>query len=418
MAFIVALQLAATFSTQIIVVRFIGIGVQTDAFSAALTIPAVLSAILIAALQSVWLPRFSAESSNKELWRDNLKVALGQSMLLSGGIFILAVGTMQWWLHYIFPDFSIAQLSSAITLSSILSIASIFNVLSSILVIAFRSQSRFYKIEIIALLGTIFSLIALFYVIPIWGLVGVALITLGRSLIIFIIQMAFLGWPSISVGRGYKSCKTWRLMGPVFAGAIIYKTSPLVDRFWASQSSIGGLTLFNLAQMAVGALAIMLERSICVPIISRFGYYVANRDYKELKSSYRFGVFQITLISILFVFAMILLKDPFIEIIKFILNVNIDDASNIWWLCLLYVGYLHVSASGGLPVAVLYSLNDTKTPFIIGMIGFIASLFIKAFSFILFSLPGLVLATSIYYILNMAFMCWICERGINARNSQ
>lgn len=412
---IVFIQLTATFTTQLIIIRVIGVGAETDSYMAAQAIPAVISAVLMSALQSVWLPRLSASSDNEKQWRKVLSIALGQGVILAIAVIVIIIATINIWINWLFPVFTENQLKHTNIYIVILSISALFTIQSAQLTIALRTKGKFYLAESINAIGIIASLIVVYWAAPLYGLFAIAVIALIRSVIIFSAQMLFIGRVEVSIINGWKHRETWHLMKPIFLGASLYKTSPLVDRYWASQATSGGLTILNLAQTGIAALATILDRSVCVPIITRFGWYIKQNDYKSLLKSYRLGLLNITIISIVYVIVMWIIKEPFVLMLQGVLNISIENATLFWTICLFLVGYMHVAASGTLPVAVFHALGDTQTPVVIAVIGFVLSLIAKSIGFIYNGLIGLVLATSLYYLINLILVSYYCERKIKSR---
>ena len=414
---VVAMQLLATMLTQLLVIRMIGVGLDTDAYIAAQAVPAVLMSIITSALQSVWLPRLAVLSGDIKAWRQEQSIAQGQAGILGGGLFLLAGISMFLWLPLLYPGFSLQQQQTAMNFCLIMLLAAAFNSQSALLTIALRARNRFLAAELTALLGTILSLIAMYFFLPVLGLMAAVWIALARAVLVYIVQLGLANWPPLSFIKGWHYKNTWILIQPLLFGASIYKTSPLVDRYWASLAPVGGITTMSLAQTVMGALGTILERSISIPITPRLARYVAVGDYGGLRSAYRKGVFRITIAVLLLGALLLVLKPFFLESIRFIINIETETASALWLMCCLLLGYLHVIASGILATAAFYAMGNTKTPVKISMTGFIVSIGIKYIGFLLFSLPGLVFATSTYYILNMLIMCFLLEKTINEKIS-
>lgn len=400
---LVALQLVFMIASQLLIVRFSGAGTITDSYIAAQTIPSVIISIITSVLQSVWLPRLSSTSKDATCWMGEQSKALGQAGIVSLGAVLLVIVTMLHWLDFLFPGFTKAQLQITAYFADLLLLASLFNIQSAILTLSLRTKGLFISAEMINLSGVVISLIAIFYALPIWGLVSAAWITVIRSVFVYIFQLKLAKWPCMSFSEGWKLKETWTLMRPLFMGTSIYKFSPLVDRHFASQAPTGSITVFSLAQLAVGALATVIERSICVTITPSFSKYIKNSDYEGLKAIYKKSLWQIAGAVFALGVILILTKPIFLVITSKLLNLEAYFLEKIWVLIILFLGYLYSVASGSILVAVFYALNDTKTPVYIGVIGFSFSLILKFFAFSYFGLYGLVAASSVYLTLNVCF---------------
>lgn len=411
-AIVISMQIIASTLTQFYIIRVIGIGAETDIYIASMAIPTVVAAILITALQNIWLPRLSIYSDNLEAWRSEQAIAQGQGALLGIGIFILLFPTISIWFPLIFPGLSPEQYQTAIKYSFFLMFAVIFNIQSALLVAALRAIDRFMVSELIILIGTLISLVILYFILPKWGFMAVVWLALIRSILVYIVQLYFAKWPSISVRRAFIAKKAWSLLSPLLATRFLVNTSPLVDRYWASQAVSGTLTLLSLAQTAMGALSTILERTICMPVIPIFARKVKKADYIGVRKIYRRTLLQITIIVLIIGLILILSKSLFIMSVSILLNIQSDVASLLWLACVILLGYLYAGASGQIVNPVFYAMENTKTPSKIFLIGFIISLFIKALAFIHFGVIGLFCAISIYYMLNLLLSIVVLELNI------
>lgn len=415
---IVALQLAVGFATQLLIIRLAGLGDLTDSYFAAQTIPSVAISIIVSALQSAWLPRLSILSGDEAKWKKELATALGQAAVAGIGIFIIFVPTIKYWSHYLYPGFNLAQLESTIHFTIVLLIATFFTLQSALLTISLRSKELFIAAESVTLFGNILSLIAIFYSLPIWGVIAAVWITLFKSVLVFICQLKLAGWPSITLSKGLQSRESLKLIKPLLYGNLILKTSPLVDRYWASQAPTGSITLFNIAQTFIISLASIIERSLCTPLITSFSKYIFNKDYIGLKSAYKKGFLRITICIVVLTLLLILLKPVFLSITSKALNLKQSDSLQVWNLLAFSVGYLHAIVTGSLLVAVFYALNDTKKPMYISLFGFIFSLVLKMIGFNYFSLNGLAAASSIYLLINVFFYFYFIEQKLKKIQSE
>lgn len=418
LALFVATQLIATISIQLIVVRNAGIGTETDSFIAAQSIALILASILQAGLQSYWLPKLSANTGHLEAWKLILESAIWQSIILSFIAFGIFGLTASLWIQFVFSAFEPQQLEMTRTFFFIFSASSALNVISYQLTIALRTRESFLPTEALNAITTAALIPIIHHFAKPGDLVYVASILATRSIFIITIQLKLLSWPAIRGRKSEDTIDSWKRMQPVIMGASLYKTLPLVDRSLAALAPPGGLTIFNLAQTGVGALSSILERSLCAPMTARFGRYVTEHHWKQLKNSYRSGVAKITAATGIYLLAMILTKGQFEAFASAMLKVPSTTSEDLWWLCILLAGYLHVAASGTLVVAVIQSLGDTKTPVRIAIIGFLLSLPLKVGGHLIFGIKGIVMGSSIHYIINMVIMTIYCERKLHDASTE
>jgi putative peptidoglycan lipid II flippase len=410
---VVATQLTATIVTQLVIVRIVGVGPDTDAYFAAQAVPSVLSAIIISALQSVWLPRMSLLANNISAWRVEQAGAQGQAFVMGAVVLSLVWLGSVWWQPILFTGLSAQQLQSVYLFAGPLFIAAALNTQSALLTIALRARDRFLVAEVIAMVGTVISLAAIAIALPRWGLVIVPWIAAGRAFVVYIIQLGLAGWPKIGVQAGLADKKTWGLMRPLLMGASIYKTSPLVDRFWASQAPAGGITTLSLAQSAMGALATIIERSICMPIMPSLSRFVAAGDFNGLRLAYRKGVKHVSFVIIILFAGLVAIYPVFEPLTQYLLNLTQESAFKLWLLCMLLIGFTYVSASGIIIAAAFYALGDTSTPPKIGIATFPIGILIKSIGFFAMGIEGLAAGITATYFLMMFSMIFFLEKRIN-----
>ena len=406
---VVSMQLVASLFIQLLVIRVIGVGAETDAYIAAQAVPSVLGAIIITALQSVWLPRFSVLSNDLTAWRLEQAIAQGQAALLGGGLFLLIAFSAPVWLSLLFPGFDHAQQQDALNYSYVLLMSTAFNTQSALLTVALRSRDRFIAAEVIALLGTLFSLVVLYFVLPVWGLLAAVWVTLLRSILVYITQLNLAKWPPISLRKGMLFKETWLLMRPLLFGTSIYKTSPLVDRYWASLAPSGAITILTFAQIIINSLASILTRALGLPLTPSIARLVNESEYIEVRKIYLTLIIKMSFIILFFVSIFLLMKSQIVGLLSQVASIDYETSRELWLLTILLFGHLFAAVTGAVLVSVFYALNNTRTPVVIGIVGFLFGLFLKWFLFTSYSLTGLAIATSTYFIFNIVLFLIVLE---------
>lgn len=417
LGFIALLQLIVGLLIQLSVLRAIGAGSDTDAFVAAQALPLVLFAILSVSMQSVWQPRLALESKVVENWLHAQSEALGQAFILVGGIILFAGITSGLWIPLLYPGLDISQASLVSHMTLPLLLAAALNCQSAILTVALRAVDQFATAEVVNLIASAVALAAIILLVPHEGVRAAAWILCARAVVVFGTLYLYAGRPRVDPRLGLASHAIWQQLRPLLVGSSFYKTAPLVDRYWGSQAEAGGLTTFSLAQTGMGAAATVLERSICMPLIPQLARLVDSKDMVSLRRTYRNCVFRVHLATGCALLGLLVLLPVWNQLLAILLKLEPTLANQLWWLCIFLLGYMHVAASGGVVVAAFYAFGNTRTPVKVGIIGFVIGIILKSIGFIFLGLPGLALATSIYYIGNMSAMCYLLEGEINARVS-
>lgn len=414
---IALLQLVVGLLIQISVLRAVGAGSETDAFIAAQALPLVLFSILSISIQSVWQPPLALTGGSLDKWLSLQGEALGQALVLVGGITLFAHVTHSFWIPLLYPGLDETQVLLASYMTLPLLLAAALNSQSVIFTAALRSVDRFAIAEVVNLSASVIALVVMIVMVPIEGIKVAAWILCARATIAFGVLYICAGRPRIDIQRGLASHAVWRQLKPLLFGSSYYKSAPLVDRYWCSQAGTGGLTTFSLAQTGMGAAATVLERSICMPLMPKLARFVESQDMVGLRHTYRSSIFRIHMAAGAALMALITLYPIWERLLAVGLNMETALAHQLWWLCILLLGYMHVAASGGIVTASFYAFGDMRTPVKVGIITFSISIVLKSAGFVLLGLPGLAVATSIFYVGNMAIMCYLLEKKINARSS-
>lgn len=407
---IAVLQLAAALALQLIVLVTIGPGRETDAFVAAQSVPLVLFSIMSVSLLSIWQPRLAVLADSPTAWLKTQRAAQTQVLIVFGGISSLAALTCAWWLPLIFPAFTAAQIAMAAKLSWLFLLAGVFGGHASVYIAAQRARGRFVGADLTSLVWSLLGAAAAAALVPSYGVEAAAWISLLRAAATAASLCLASGrvLPSLRLAAG--SDMMWPRLRPLLAGSALYKTSPLVDRYWASQSGPGGLTVYNLALLAIAAIATVLERSLVGPFSIRAAMLVEAADYAALRPLYRRLLLQITLVTAAVAAVIVALYPVWAAAFMRFMGIPTALSIDLWLISLLLLGYLHVTASGSVCTAVFYAHGDTKTPVIVGIVGFAVGLVLKSFGFLIAGLPGLAAGSSIMFLINLALFSLALRR--------
>lgn len=408
-----ATQLLAGLALQLLILRIIGAGALTDAFVAAQTVPVVISALLGMLLQAIWQPRLSVAAKDAVTWRIEQGIAHGQILLCAPVVSISALLSAPLWLPRLFSEFSPDQLALVQRMSVPLFLAAVVNVQIAMLLTAQRARGAFYRSEFYSLIGTLLALILLAERLPHMGIESAAWISLLRSLLVAAALYLLADSPRPMLLDARHAKGIWGPMRSMMTGAALQKSNPLVERYWSAQAASPGVTLLNLAQAAIAALASVLERAICAPTTPRIARAIAAHDHRLALSLYRYGILQVMSLVAASALALVLLHPLWDNLLAQLLKLDKAHATQVWWFCLLLPGYLLTGAAGPIAVAVFYSLGDTRTPARVSTVGFFAGVVLKSTGFLWEGLPGLAAAISLGHLLNLATLCILVERTLH-----
>lgn len=413
LATLVSLQITSALGAQLFIVRHFGAGSTTDAYVASQTIPLLLSSIVTVSLQNVWQPRIS-QASNAQTARDELGKAQGQALVLLGACTILAWTTMHWWSSVLFPGIPEDEMALVYLLTPILLISSIFNCYASLNVTALRARDRFLFPEVIVACTEVCALAALLHLLPKYGIATVAVVSLSKTILLSLVFHAATGRPSVNFSAGLREKNSLAALLPLLAGSSIYKTSPIVDRYWSSQASSGSMTLFYLAQSSFGAIARVVDRSLCQPETPGIARLWRSRSTSQILQIYRKCILKVAFVAILLAVGLAVGRPLIIAGLSLALTLQEDSASQLWWISLFLTVYVFASSAGSIVVGTFYAIGDTKTPVSLGLISFILGVAIKSACFLIAGIEGLAAGLSIYYLFSLLLSCGALEKKLRS----
>jgi putative peptidoglycan lipid II flippase len=396
-----ALQLAAGLCAQLIVLRIVGIGWQTDVYVAAQAVPTIITAVVAASLQNLWLPRFSRAADNVSTWRAELGIAQGQTLKVMLALVLPLWATSSLWAQLVFPGFSGQQRELLVQVGALLFAAAGFNALVGILTAALRSRERFVLPEALSLIASLAALAGIAVFVPHFGVLAAAWLAVARSFIVLAVLLAAIRCPPFRFRASEQSCEVARQIRPLIGGGVFIKSSPLVDRYWGSQGSVGDITMLSLAQLAMNAMATIMERALLAQALPSFAKRLKDGGPAELRRAYH-ACLRKTLIAVIAIAIVLLAMRPiWASVCVHLLKMTPDAALEFWLICLVLLPTLYVAIAASAAVTVFYTFGETRVPTLIGVFGFAVSLLIKGVLFHTFGIIGIAFGASVYMLMNM-----------------
>lgn len=411
LASLAATQLLAQLVLQLIILRLVGAGVASDAYVAALTMPMMLGAVFTLSLQNVWQPRLAVLAANQGEWRDAQAVAQGQVLILFVTVVAITSLTADLWVGALFPGFSPQQVELTSHMTRIMLVGALFNAHGALFTTAQRARDRFISAEIVPIVGSLAAIAAVALTLENVGIEATAWISLLRSLLVAAALWVLAELPRINIRGGWSS-DMWSKLYPLLAGSSLIKTGPLIDRFWVSHVPAGGVTVYNLVQTGMQALASVIDRALVVSAAPRLARLAHAKNYVGMRTLYRRCIWHATLIVLAIPLLLLALRPLWSTLVVDFLRVPATLADQMWLMCFLLLGYLYVAGCGSISVAAFYALGDTRTPMKMSVVSFIGGAVIKSVAFVYWGMPGLAAATSIYYLFNMGAVSFLFERRI------
>ena len=409
-----ALQLLAGFATQLVVLATLGVGAGTDNWVAAQTVPMIVFSIASVAFQGAWQSQLAVEAGNASAWQAAQQRAHGQLLLVALPVLALLGATAELWARQVFPGFSTQQVASTSDMTRVLLVATWMNCHGALLTTALRSREQFVQGELVSAGGAVLMLAFMPWVVRGHGVEGAALLMLLRAAVVTLCLFRLAGMPWPALTAAWRDKRQWSQLRPLLFGSSLYKTGPIVDRYWTSLAPAGGMTAFNFVQMGMGALASVLERALCMPAHPRLARLAAQGDLDGMRALYRQRIRWVLLLALGIAMLLLLLQPVWPTLAAPLLKLPDAGLMQTWWMCVLLLAYLVPAACGSVVVSSFYALGDTRTPVRIGTLGFVLSIALKSAGFLYAGLLGMAAAISAHYVLNMLAMWALLERRLRS----
>jgi putative peptidoglycan lipid II flippase len=396
------------FLFQGLILAEFGPGTETDALFAALAFPQLILAIANSSMMHVLVPFFSGES-DMVVRRNAYSIVL----LLIGAFASFAALlhlTAHLWVPWLVIGFAPSAKSLTVSLARIQLLGMVFAVISSVLLSVCHARHKFIRAELAPFLATTAALLGLDWAMQNYGIEGAAWLYSARSILLFLILLPALGrplWPAFHLVRD-----VWKSLKLLLASSSYYKSDQLVDRFFTSLVSAGGLSVFYFAQQAHAAGNSIIGKAIAAPMVPALSTYWKTADYLNFYKLYRKRLLLITGVA-LTCYLVLLLFGEFL--LQPLMDFKRIDASNLQqlWLSLALLGGMLVGGSAGLVLAeAFFAKGDTRTPAYTLAGSFTLGIALKSIGFIGFGMPGLAVATSGYFLIYPIILYILLERSL------
>lgn len=396
-----------------------GVGKIADAYTAASKVPEfVFDLLVLGAIASSFIPIFlSFMENNKERegW-EFVNNILNLLVVFTAALSIICAIFAPFITRLIAPGFigDASQMSQTVLLMRILFITPAIFGASSVMGGILRSFRRFLIYAIAPLLYNIGIIIGIIFFSKFWGIMGTAVGAVLGSIMHLSIQ--FLG--ALSSGFRYKMSFKYgpgvkrlsKLMIPHIMGIAANQINVLIFVFIASRLASGDVFLFNSVEMIhrlpIGIFAISLSIA-AFPTLASFGAKKEWDNFIETFSATASQALFWIIPSSAIIYALR------IQIVRVILG-----SKGVSWATTISagqtLGYLCAGmfAAGLLPLLArtFYSLQDTITPFLTGLLSSLISVAAGFYLAQKMGVSGLGLAFSAASIANIAILLIILKK--------
>lgn len=398
------------FGREIVLSYLYGATSISDAYLIALTIPSVIFSFIATGLSAAFIPMYSKILQNDGASESNRFTSNLINILLVLSTVVIVIGLLftEQIVRVFATGFEGETLSLAIRLTKISLLAVYFSGIVSVLT-GFLQVKGNYNIP--ALIGMPLNLIIILTLF-ISQYTSVSVLAMGYVLAIAS-QVLFMLPFMISNNFKYKFMIDFkdehvinmtRIIMPLILSVSVNQINVLVDRTIASQVAVGGISALNFANRLNGFVQGIFVVSIVTALYPLISKLAAENNMQGLKKSLAEAITAINILVIPATIGFVVFAKPIVSML-FGRGAFDDVAVNMTSSALLFysIGMIGFGLCDILTRA-FYSLQDTKTPMIYGIIGVIINIGLNLILSSFMGIGGLALATSISAIVTTVLL--------------
>ena len=391
-AALAALNMILGFVFQWLPVLRLGVGASTDAFLFSAIVPQIVLAIGALGLTVVLTPVLAVadpESFRTSAWTCAHGVFLG-AVVVNGLLFVFA----PVWVPWVVPGFQAPTQDLATSLVRVQLIATVLTAVLAVTWAACYAREQFLWVETAGVIASAAGLLVLWGTIDRLGVLGAVWALVARSAVQVALLVPALGRFTPPVWRAPQVQQVWRRLLPVARGSIWYKSDPLVERFFASFSAPGQLSLFHLASQCYAAGTQIVTKALINPVGPALARAAAGSRWTEFSQSSRRRLLEILTLTVAVSIGVALIAEPLGRLILGSRTAS-TDVSTFAMLMVVLGGMLIGGACGQMSASSFVAYGDTRTPTAVGVAVFTIGVPLKALLLWQFGIAGLAAATSI-----------------------
>lgn len=416
---------ALSFATQMASAALFGAGAGMDAFFAASTVPQYIISVLLGSLGMVFVPVFIDylnSGREDEAWQVASSV-INLSLLGLGVLVIIGVLFPKAILSIIAPGLSEASRLQAAQIAVIIWPSVLATGVILLVTGIYQSQSRFGWPASVPVIGSFVTLGLMLILANRFGIIGFAIAnTFGIAL------QAGLLLPLILKRGRYRPILSWghpgvwqvlRLLLPLVLANVVAKSTPLVDRFLASNMPEGSISHLGYAFRIFGVLSLLISTGIATVIFPRMVTNAVSVELPSLRRTMSAGmrVMWLAIAPAITIGAALAL--PLVMVVFRRGQFNTTDAVVVAGLFQVYLLALPPACLGNVTGRGFYALKDTRTIAVLGSIESAAYVLYTTVLAKVFGIIGLVFGYVIFFNISLAWQVLILRYktgGVGGRN--
>ncbi len=403
--------------------HYYGAGSVMDAYYAAFKIPDfIYSLLIVGALSAGFIPIFiSVMKRDKE---ESWDVVNGIINILGGVVAVLsliAIWQTPTLMHWLVPGFEGEKFDLTVRLTRVMFISPFILGLSSIFGSVLQSYKSFAIYSLTPIMYNIGIIIGAVVFVPMVGEIGLAYGVVLGAFLHLIIQL-----PSI-FRYGYRYRPTLQLKNPAvrsigkliiprILGMATRQINVLAITTLASTIGVGALAIFSFANNLQSVPSGIVGISFAIALFPTLSELAAEKNYEDIKDKISRTTRQILWLIIPFTVSILLLRA---QIVRVVLGTGAFDW-NATILTAQSLAFFSISlfAQSLIPMLAraFYALQDTWTPFVVGLISVFVNVGIGIYAAPRYGIVGLVFGYSISMVVQVALLWMLLHRKLGSLN--
>lgn len=410
-----------SFFRNVFLTNKFGVGIETDAYLMAYTIPLLLFLVVPGAINSVLIPTLKGFPGVEHVARRNELFQKSLTIIVILFFFITAAG-MLWasqLVSVLAPGFEPDKHAMTVELLRIMLPSALFIGIIAVISSVLNAHFEFFAPSFGTVINGIVVIVSIYTLAPMLGIYGVAWGTTAG----YLIFAAYLIVPlrkkaySLRLNARFKKDEQLRGMGerfiPILIGMGISQLYTIVERILASGLGDQKVTTLILARGIIDLPIAIFAGALAVPLFPLLAEYVKNNQMEQMKSILNKGLLYQYHVLLPATLGFVLLSE---EIVSFFYdfsgNFTQEDARLVGWAMFLFSFSMVFRGGRDLLIRASYAIENTRTPVVIG--GVCVVFYIVASVVLIRPLDyaGLALAYSLANMLNLLLQSVFLQRQI------
>lgn len=398
-AVVSAFNLAMNLAFPVLAIRALGAGHAADALFIVFTLPAVVTVLLGNSVLNWVAPRLVRRSD------DDSRRCLAWSLVWVLLAVVTLLLVLLWLLAYLLMPLLPPAVPGGLALAVQLMPVGILAVLVAVTMAVCQSL---YTAERAVLSSELRTLAANLVVLLIWlllapsSLLACALLFTLRLGLQAVFLLPRLGLPRRADFSDRDLREVLRDSRALLLAASYYKSEPFVDRLLFASVSAGAVAAFQLATQLVGTVTLMMSRVVTATLVAPLAARVHAGDGSGARRVLRRALSLMAAVGLASWLLFAVAGLPLFELLFLGASPDLQNLQLAAQMLVLLGGYLLAILLGQVLAQMFYVTGDTRTVMWLGVFGYTAGLGIKLLALAWFGVPGLTVALSISWMLNLS----------------